>query len=220
MGVFRFITEKCNLTLYDPTMKKTQYIGCLDIAGFEIFDYNGFEQICINFVNEKLQQFFNQHMFTLEQEEYVREGIEWANVDFGMDLQVCITMFEKPMGLLAIWEEESLFPKATDETFRGKLMDNLLGKPACQNFQKPCPKAPDKIRLYTTGLFVGVRYNTADEGWISGVQYLHKIVQLSFEERRYSFAASLLLATTAGIFLDLSWLSRVVNETFYEQGPM
>merc|ERR1719412_632764 len=141
---FRFITETCNLTLLDPTMKKVQYIGCLDIAGFEIFDINGFEQICINFVNEKLQQFFNQHMFTLEQEEYVKEGIEWANVDFGMDLQVCITMFEKPMGLLAIWEEESLFPKATDDTFRGKLMDNLLGKPACENFTKPCPKAPDK----------------------------------------------------------------------------
>merc|ERR1711936_34659 len=110
--VFRFIVEKCNDTLIDPTMKKVQYIGCLDIAGFEIFDYNGFEQICINFCNEKLQQFFNQHMFVLEQEEYVREGIEWANVDFGMDLQKCITMFEKPMGLLAILEEESHFQKA------------------------------------------------------------------------------------------------------------
>jgi myosin heavy subunit len=128
--VFRFIVDKCNETLVDPTMKKVQYIGCLDIAGFEIFDYNGFEQICINFCNEKLQQFFNQHMFVLEQEEYVREGeirsfvksrsqlvmfyasgIEWANVDFGMDLQKCIDMFEKPMGLLAILEEESLFPK-------------------------------------------------------------------------------------------------------------
>merc|ERR1712142_1162370 len=107
---FRFIVDKCNDTLIDPTMKKVQYIGCLDIAGFEIFDYNGFEQICINFCNEKLQQFSNQHMFVLEQEEYVREGIEWANVDFGMDLQKCITMFEKPMGLLAILEEESLFP--------------------------------------------------------------------------------------------------------------
>merc|ERR1711936_354188 len=163
--VFRFITEKCNLTLIDPTMKKTNYIGCLDIAGFEIFDYNGFEQICINFVNEKLQQFFNQHMFTLEQEEYVREGIEWANVDFGMDLQVCITMFEKPMGLLAIWEEESLFPKATDETFCGKLHDNLLGKPACQNFQKPDPRAPDKKAHFGVSHYAAtVSYNLT--GWL------------------------------------------------------
>merc|ERR1712156_854708 len=89
-NVFRFIVDKCNLTLIDPTMKKVQYIGCLDIAGFEIFDYNGFEQLCINFANEKLQQFFNQHMFVLEQEEYVSEGLEWGNVDFGMDLQKCI----------------------------------------------------------------------------------------------------------------------------------
>merc|ERR1712083_791394 len=135
---FRIVVEKCNETLFDPTMKKVQYIGCLDIAGFEIFDYNGFEQICINFCNEKLQQFFNQHMFVLEQEEYVREGIDWANVDFGMDLQVCITMFEKPMGLLAIFEEESLFPKATDATFAEKLMTNLLGK--WTQFAKPNPR--------------------------------------------------------------------------------
>merc|ERR1712110_1224584 len=163
--VFRFITETCNQTLLDVTMKKVQYIGCLDIAGFEIFDYNGFEQICINFVNEKLQQFFNQHMFTLEQEEYVREGIEWANVDFGMDLQVCITMFEKPMGLLAIFEEESLFPKATDLTFTGKLMDNLLGKPACQNFQKPDPRAPDKDAHFGVSHYAAmVSYNLT--GWL------------------------------------------------------
>ena len=59
---FRIVVDKCNQTLCDPTMKKVTYIGVLDIAGFEIFDYNGFEQICINYVNEKLQQFFNQHM--------------------------------------------------------------------------------------------------------------------------------------------------------------
>merc|ERR1719273_1471292 len=160
--VFRFITETCNTTLIDLTMKKVQYIGCLDIAGFEIFDYNGFEQICINFCNEKLQQFFNQHMFVLEQEEYVREGLEWGNVDFGMDLQKCITMFEKPMGVLAILEEESLFPKATDQSFAGKLHENLLGK--CENFQKACPKPDPNAHFAVVHYAATVSYNLT--GWL------------------------------------------------------
>ena len=62
LSIYRIVVDVCNETLCDPTMKKVTYIGVLDIAGFEIFDYNGFEQICINYVNEKLQQFFNQHM--------------------------------------------------------------------------------------------------------------------------------------------------------------
>merc|ERR1711981_1076606 len=160
--VFRFIVDKCNLTLVDPTMKKVQYIGCLDIAGFEIFDYNGFEQICINFANEKLQQFFNSHMFTLEQEEYVREGLDWANVDFGMDLQKCITMFEKPMGLSAILEEESLFPKATDQSFAGKLHENLLGK--CENFQKANPRPDPNAHFAVVHYAATVSYNLT--GWL------------------------------------------------------
>merc|ERR1712001_587674 len=142
---FRITVDKCNETLCDPTMKKVTYIGVLDIAGFEIFDYNGFEQICINYVNEKLQQFFNNHLFTPEQEMYVREGLDWANVDFGMDLWPCIFMLEKPMAFLAIFEEESLFPKATDQTFCEKLHSNLLGKWA--NFAKPNPR-PDPDALF------------------------------------------------------------------------
>ena len=160
--VFRFIVDKCNATLFDPTMKKVQYIGCLDIAGFEIFEYNGFEQICINFCNEKLQQFFNQHMFVLEQEEYVREGITWANVDFGMDLQKCIDMFEKPMGLLAILEEESLFPKATDQSFAAKLHENLLGK--AENFQKANPKPDPNAHFAVVHYAAVVSYNLT--GWL------------------------------------------------------
>merc|ERR1719325_141998 len=159
-NVFRFIVDKCNLTLIDPTMKKVQYIGCLDIAGFEIFDYNGFEQLCINFANEKLQQFFNQHMFVLEQEEYVREGLEWGNVDFGMDLQKCIDMFEKPMGLLAIFEEESLFPKATDQSFAAKLHENLLDKPlGATNFRKPSPKPDPGAHFAVVHYAATVSYN-------------------------------------------------------------
>merc|ERR1719297_540497 len=159
---FRIVVEKCNETLCDPTMKKVTYIGVLDIAGFEIFDYNGFEQICINYVNEKLQQFFNQHMFTLEQEEYVREGLDWANVDFGMDLQPCIDMFEKPMCFLAIFEEESLFPKATDQTFCAKLHENLLGKRP--NFAKPNPRPDPDAHFAIIHYAATVSYNLT--GWL------------------------------------------------------
>merc|ERR1719331_3541746 len=159
---FRIVVDKCNETLCDPTMKKVQYIGVLDIAGFEIFDYNGFEQICINYVNEKLQQFFNSHMFTLEQEEYVREGLDWANVDFGMDLQKCIDMFEKPMAFLAIFEEESLFPKATDATFAEKLMTNLLGK--WTQFAKPNPRPDPDAHFAVIHYAATVSYNLT--GWL------------------------------------------------------
>jgi myosin heavy chain 6/7 len=159
---FRIVVDKCNETLIDPTMKKVHYIGVLDIAGFEIFDYNGFEQICINYVNEKLQQFFNSHMFTLEQEEYVREGLDWANVDFGMDLWPCIFMFEKPMGLLSVFEEESLFPKATDQTFCEKLHTNLLGK--WPNFSKPNPRPDPDAHFAVIHYAATVSYNLT--GWL------------------------------------------------------
>merc|ERR1712223_2314474 len=135
--VFKWLIIKCNDTLIDATLKKANFCAVLDIAGFEIFEYNGFEQISINFVNEKLQQFFNHHMFVVEQEEYVKEGIDWAPVDFGMDLAAAIIMFEKPMGIWAILEEESLFPKATDKSFEEKLKASLGKIPV---FLKPQSK--------------------------------------------------------------------------------
>merc|ERR1712142_1098275 len=125
----------------------------------EIFEYNGFEQISINFVNEKLQQFFNHHMFVVEQEEYVKEGIDWVMVDFGMDLAAAIIMFEKPMGLWAILEEGSLFPKATDKSFEEKLKASLGKLPI---FLKPQSKT-DKNAHFAISHYAGiVSYNVTN----------------------------------------------------------
>uniref|UniRef100_A0A8C9UD11 Myosin heavy chain 7 n=1 Tax=Serinus canaria TaxID=9135 RepID=A0A8C9UD11_SERCA len=140
--MFKWLVTRINKTL-DTKLARQFFIGVLDIAGFEIFDFNSFEQLCINFTNEKLQQFFNHHMFVLEQEEYKKEGIEWVFIDFGLDLQACIDLIEKPMGILSILEEECMFPKASDMTFKSKLYDNHIGK--SPNFQKP---RPDKKRKY------------------------------------------------------------------------
>merc|ERR1712050_478934 len=157
--LFKWLIIKCNDTLIDATMKKANFCAVLDIAGFEIFEYNGFEQISINFVNEKLQQFFNHHMFVVEQEEYVKEGIDWEMVDFGMDLAAAIIMFEKPMGIWAILEEESLFPKATDKSFEEKLKASLGKLPV---FLKPQSKT-DKNAHFAISHYAGiVSYNVTN----------------------------------------------------------
>jgi len=162
--LFLWLVDLCNRTLIDPTMKKVNFIGVLDIAGFEIFEFNTFEQICINFCNEKLQQFFNHHMFVLEQEEYVREGIDWEMVDFGMDLEATILLMEKPMGLLAILEEETMFPKASDKSFEDKLKENLLGKSPV--FLKKQPGSRDKSAHFAIAHYAGiVNYNLTD--WLN-----------------------------------------------------
>ncbi|XP_027131453.1 myosin-7B-like isoform X1 [Larimichthys crocea] len=142
--MFKWLVSRINSSLY-TALPRQYFIGVLDIAGFEIFEFNNFEQLCINFTNEKLQQYFNHHMFILEQEEYKTEGIEWTFIDFGLDLQACIDLIERPMGILSIMEEECMFPKATDLSFKTKLYDNHLGK--SPNFQRP---RLDKKRKYET----------------------------------------------------------------------
>ncbi|XP_048256830.1 myosin heavy chain, striated muscle-like [Haliotis rufescens] len=132
--VFNWLVKRVNHSL-DTKKPRQFFIGVLDIAGFEIFDFNSFEQLCINYTNERLQQFFNHHMFVLEQEEYKKEGIQWEFIDFGMDLQACIELIEKPLGILSILEEECMFPKASDKTFKDKLTQNHMGK--SPNFLKP-----------------------------------------------------------------------------------
>ncbi|NXT60079.1 MYH1B protein, partial [Chaetops frenatus] len=160
--MFLWMVVRINEQL-DTKQPRQYFIGVLDIAGFEIFDFNSLEQLCINFTNEKLQQFFNHHMFVLEQEEYKKEGIEWEFIDFGMDLAACIELIEKPMGIFSILEEECMFPKATDTSFKNKLYDQHLGK--SNNFQKPKPGKGKAEAHFSLVHYAGtVDYNIS--GWL------------------------------------------------------
>uniref|UniRef100_A0A8C3LN90 Myosin-9 n=1 Tax=Chrysolophus pictus TaxID=9089 RepID=A0A8C3LN90_CHRPC len=135
--MFRWLVMRINKALDKTKRQGASFIGILDIAGFEIFELNSFEQLCINYTNEKLQQLFNHTMFILEQEEYQREGIEWNFIDFGLDLQPCIDLIEKPAGppgILALLDEECWFPKATDKSFVEKVVQEQGTHP---KFQKP-----------------------------------------------------------------------------------
>uniref|UniRef100_A0A6Q2YEH0 Myosin IXB n=1 Tax=Esox lucius TaxID=8010 RepID=A0A6Q2YEH0_ESOLU len=95
-------------------------IGVLDIFGFEDFKTNSFEQFCINYANEQLQYYFNQHIFKLEQEEYQAEGITWHNIDYTDNVGCIHLISKKPTGLLYLLDEESNFPHATDKTLLAK----------------------------------------------------------------------------------------------------
>nr|XP_023399074.1 myosin-14 isoform X2 [Loxodonta africana] len=135
--LFRWLVLRLNRALDRSPRQGASFLGILDIAGFEIFQLNSFEQLCINYTNEKLQQLFNHTMFVLEQEEYQREGIPWTFLDFGLDLQPCIDLIERPAnppGLLALLDEECWFPKATDKSFVEKVAQEQGGHP---KFQRP-----------------------------------------------------------------------------------
>ncbi|XP_054614449.1 myosin-8-like isoform X5 [Dunckerocampus dactyliophorus] len=160
--LFLWMVTRINQQL-DTKLPRQHFIGVLDIAGFEIFEMNSLEQLCINFTNEKLQQFFNHHMFVLEQEEYKKEGIDWEFIDFGMDLAACIELIEKPLGIFSILEEECMFPKATDVSFKNKLYDQHLSKHSI--FQKPKPSKGKTEAHFSLMHYAGtVDYNIS--GWL------------------------------------------------------
>jgi len=127
--VFNLVISLVNFSLQSPA-KGSSYIGVLDIAGFEILDKNGFEQLCINYTNEKLQQFFNHIMFVLEQETYLNEGLEWSMIDFGLDLQPTIDLLEtKDTGVFSLLDEECVVPGGTDQRLFEKIVSSWSKHP-------------------------------------------------------------------------------------------
>ncbi|KAL3564832.1 hypothetical protein D5086_032878 [Populus alba] len=118
--LFDWIVDKINNSIgQDPNSKSL--IGVLDIYGFESFKTNSFEQFCINYTNEKLQQHFNQHVFKMEQEEYTKEQIDWSYIEFVDNQDVLDLIEKKPGGIVALLDEACMFPKSTHETFSNKL---------------------------------------------------------------------------------------------------
>ncbi|KAI7812222.1 unconventional myosin-Va, partial [Triplophysa rosa] len=131
--LFSWIVGEVNKAL-STSSKPHSFIGVLDIYGFETFEVNSFEQFCINYANEKLQQQFNMHVFKLEQEEYMKEQIPWTLIDF-YDNQPCINLIEAKMGLLDLLDEECTMPRGSDESWAQKLYNTHLKKSS--HFEKP-----------------------------------------------------------------------------------
>ncbi|XP_044471715.1 myosin-17-like [Mangifera indica] len=131
--LFDWLVDKINSSIgQDPNSKSL--IGVLDIYGFESFKFNSFEQFCINFTNEKLQQHFNQHVFKMEQEEYTKEEINWSYIEFVDNQDVLDLIEKKPGGIIALLDEACMFPKSTHETFAQKLYQTFKNN---KRFIKP-----------------------------------------------------------------------------------
>uniref|UniRef100_A0A671YDG7 Myosin-9 n=1 Tax=Sparus aurata TaxID=8175 RepID=A0A671YDG7_SPAAU len=187
--MFRWLVMRINKALDKTKRQGASFIGILDIAGFEIFELNSFEQLCINYTNEKLQQLFNHTMFILEQEEYQREGIEWSFIDFGLDLQPCIDLIEKPNGppgILALLDEECWFPKATDKTFVEKVVQEQGSN---SKFQKP-KKLKDDVDFCIMHYAGKVDYK-ADEWLMKNMDPLNECVANLLNQSTDKFTADL-----------------------------
>ncbi|KAG6430282.1 hypothetical protein SASPL_108346 [Salvia splendens] len=145
--LFDWLVNKINNSIGQD--KNSKYlIGVLDIYGFESFKHNSFEQFCINFTNEKLQQHFNQHVFKMEQEEYTKEDIDWSYIEFVDNQDVLDLIEKKPGGIIALLDEACMFPKSTHETFCNKLYQTFK---VHKRFIKPKLSRTD----FTVGHYAG-----------------------------------------------------------------
>lgn len=135
-ALFDWLVAAINVKLEAPEELASTFIGVLDIYGFEHFKTNSFEQFCINYANEKLQQEFNQHVFKLEQDEYEAEDLDWTYIDF-VDNQPCIALIEAKLGILGLLDEESRLPAGSDDGFVQKLYSSFGTEKHQPYFKKP-----------------------------------------------------------------------------------
>uniref|UniRef100_A0A663NDQ8 Myosin VB n=1 Tax=Athene cunicularia TaxID=194338 RepID=A0A663NDQ8_ATHCN len=182
--LFKWIVQHINKALH-TSVKQHSFIGVLDIYGFETFEVNSFEQFCINYANEKLQQQFNLHVFKLEQEEYMKEGIPWTLIDF-YDNQPCIDLIEAKLGILDLLDEECKVPKGTDQNWVQKLYNQHTRS---QHFQKPRTSNTSFIILHFADK---VKYES--EGFLEknrDTVYEEQINILKASKVKYQMVASL-----------------------------
>ncbi|XP_025829097.1 unconventional myosin-Va [Agrilus planipennis] len=164
--LFTWIVNVINKAL-ESDSPRHKFIGVLDIYGFETFEINSFEQFCINYANEKLQQQFNLHVFKLEQEEYIREEIAWTMIDF-YDNQPCIDLIEAKLGILDLLDEECRMPKGSDGSWTEKLYSKCskykhFSKPRFGNFAFVINHFADSVQYESVGFLEKNRDTVLDE---------------------------------------------------------
>ncbi|XP_022715196.1 myosin-17-like isoform X2 [Durio zibethinus] len=181
--LFDWLVDKINISIgQDPNSKSI--IGVLDIYGFESFKCNSFEQFCINFTNEKLQQHFNQHVFKMEQEEYTKEEINWSYIEFVDNQDVLDLIEKKPGGIIALLDEACMFPKSTHETFAQKLYQTFKNN---KRFIKPKLSRTD----FTISHYAGEVTYQANQFLDKNKDYVVAEHQALLTASKCSFVASL-----------------------------
>eukprot|EP00039_Didymoeca_costata_P010363 m.139453 g.139453 ORF g.139453 m.139453 type:complete len:1495 (-) comp14800_c0_seq1:163-4647(-) len=176
--IFDWLIKAMNIALATEGKKETSFIGVLDIYGFETFQINSYEQFCINYANEKLQLQFNHHVFQLEQEEYVREGIEWSFVNY-YDNRPCIELIEGPRGMLALLDDECRKPKGSDTNWAIQVLKSLESS---HHLRKASPQLGENSAFIVVHYAANVCYQVAG--------FLQKNKDLILEDHRSLLRAS------------------------------
>ncbi|KAL5712216.1 hypothetical protein ACHQM5_014407 [Ranunculus cassubicifolius] len=181
--LFDWLVTKVNISIGQEA-NSNSLIGVLDIYGFESFETNSFEQFCINFTNEKLQQHFNQYVFKMEQGEYTEEEIDWSYIEFVDNQDVLDLIEKKPGGIISLLDEACMFPRSTHETFCTKLYQTFKSH---KRFIKPKLSSTN----FTIAHFAGEVLYQADQFLEKNKDYVVAEHQELLSTSRCSFVAGL-----------------------------